>query len=306
MRAERLATGPEDEGKRLDAFLAAAFPDLSRAHHQRLIEEGHVLVDGRPRKPAYKLRPGEDIDITFAAATPIDVPAQTIPIAILYQDADLAVIDKPAGLVVHPAPGHSSGTVVNALLDRLPDLSGIRGSIRPGIVHRLDKDTSGVMVVAKHDRAQQSLVDQLKARTVHKEYVALVAGEPSPPEGIIDAPIARDPHDRKRMAVISDGREARTRYATEERFGRSSLVRAFPETGRTHQIRVHLAAIGHPVAGDPVYSSGPTRRLAPRQFLHAERLTFAHPRSGEMVTFEAPLPEELVEVLRRVRREAGR
>ncbi|HEV3362912.1 MAG TPA: RluA family pseudouridine synthase [Acidimicrobiia bacterium] len=295
MRAERLATGPEDEGKRLDAFLAAAFPDLSRAHHQRLIEEGHVLVDGRPRKPAYKLRPGEDIDITFAAATPIDVPAQTIPIAILYQDADLAVIDKPAGLVVHPAPGHSSGTVVNALLDRLPDLSGIRGSIRPGIVHRLDKDTSGVMVVAKHDRAQQSLVDQLKARTVHKEYVALVAGEPSPPEGIIDAPIARDPHDRKRMAVISDGREARTRYATEERFGRSSLVRAFPETGRTHQIRVHLAAIGHPVAGDVRYGGRRPALPVDRPFLHAHFLAFDHPATGERRDHTSPLPADLEE-----------
>ena len=265
-----------------------------------------MLVDGRPRKASYRLRPGEEVTIAFAPPQPIDVPAQAIPLTILYQDPDLVVIDKPPGLVVHPAPGHSSGTVVNALLSLCPDLAGIRGSIRPGIVHRLDKDTSGLMVVAKTDRAHQSLSDQLKERAVHKEYQALVAGEPSPPEGVIDAPIARDPRDRKRMAVVAGGREARTRYTVTERFGRYSHLHAFPETGRTHQIRVHLAAIGHPIVGDAVYASGPTRRLAPRHFLHAARLSFAHPRTGEPLTFEAPLPADLSAVLDRLRREAGR
>ena len=301
MRVETRVAGPADEGRRLDAFLASVFPDLSRAHHQRLIGEGQLLVDGRPRKAAYRLRPVEEVAITFAPPQPIDVPAQAIPLTIVYQDADLVVIDKPPGLVVHPAPGHPSGTVVNALLSLCPDLAGIRGSIRPGIVHRLDKDTSGLMVAAKTDRAQQSLSDQLKERTVHKEYLALVAGEPAPPEGFIDAPIARDPHDRKRMAIVAEGREARTRYAVAERFGRFSLVRAFPETGRTHQIRVHLAAIGHPIAGDVIYASGPTRRLTPRQFLHAARLSFAHPRTGELLTFESPLPADLGAVLDRLR-----
>jgi 23S rRNA pseudouridine1911/1915/1917 synthase len=265
-----------------------------------------VLVDGRPRKASYRLRPGEAVAIAFAPPQPIDVPAQAIPLTTLFQDPDLIVIDKPPGLVVHPAPGHPAGTVVNALLSLCPDLAGIRGAIRPGIVHRLDKDTSGLMVVAKTDRAQQGLSDQLKERAVHKEYLALVAREPSPPEGVIDAPIARDPHDRKRMAVVTGGREARTRYALAERLGRYSLVRAFPETGRTHQIRVHLTAIGHPIVGDAVYASGQTRRLAARQFLHAARLSFAHPRTGEPLTVESPLPPDLSAVLDQLRREARR
>ena len=252
------------------------------------------------------MRPGEEISVAFAPPQRVDLPAQAIPLTVVYQDPDLVVIDKPPGLVVHPAPGHPAGTVVNALLNLCPDLAGIRGSIRPGIVHRLDKDTSGLLVVAKNDRAHQSLSDQLKERTVQKEYLALGAGEPSPREGVIDAPIARDPHDRKRMGIVEGGRAARTRYAVAERFGRSSLVRAYPETGRTHQIRVHFAAIGHPIAGDPIYAAGPTRRLAPRQFLHAARLSFAHPSTGEVLTFEAPLPPDLAGVLERLRREARR
>lgn len=270
-----------------------------------MIEDGHVLVDGRPRKPAYRLRLEDEVAIVFAPAQPIDVPAQTIPLDVVYQDADLIVVNKPAGLVVHPAPGHPAGTLVNALLAACPDLGGISGSLRPGIVHRLDKDTSGLLVVAKNDHAQAGLTAQWQAHTVEKEYLALVAGEPSPPEGIIEAPIGRDPRDRKRMAIVTAGRAARTRYNVLERFGRFSLVSALPETGRTHQIRVHFAATGHPVAGDAVYASGPTRRAAPRQFLHATRLAFDHPATGDRVAFTAPLPPDLAPVLDELRRAAA-
>src|SRR5206468_6022792 len=224
-----------------------------------------------------------------------------IPLTIIYQDGDIIVLDKPAGLTVHPAPGHPSGTLVNALLAACPDLRGIAGTLRPGIVHRLDKDTSGLMVVAKNDRAQRALQRQLKDRDVRKTYLALVRGVPAPREGTIAAPIGRHPKNRKKMAVVADGREATTRYRVREEIagGQYSLLEVEPVTGRTHQIRVHLAAVGHPVVGDATY--GRPSAAVGRQFLHAHKLAFAMPLGGRTVEFESPLPADLREALSQLR-----
>jgi 23S rRNA pseudouridine1911/1915/1917 synthase len=228
------------------------------------------------------------------------VAAEDIALDVIHEDRDILVVNKPAAMTVHPAPGHRASTLVNAVLAHCGDLSGIGGVLRPGIVHRLDRDTSGVIVVAKHDAAHNALAKQLKAREVDKVYVALVEGTPKPADGVIDAPIARDPRRRQRMAVVEGGREAATAYRVLERFEGVSLVEARPRTGRTHQIRVHLAAIGHPIVGDPVY--GRRSPLVPRQFLHAARIEFAHPATGERVAYDAPLPPDLEQALRKLRR----
>ncbi|MDO8532062.1 MAG: RluA family pseudouridine synthase [Dehalococcoidia bacterium] len=286
------------QGERLDRFLAAQCPDLSRSRVQQLIEAGHVTVNGRPVKAAHKLKPGDDVSMSVPPPAPVlGLSPEDIPLTVVYEDADLLVVDKPAGLTVHPAPGHPSGTLVNALLARVPDLGGVGGELRPGIVHRLDKDTSGLIVVAKHERALRHLQAQFKERQVRKVYLALVHRRVQPPEGVIDAPIGRDPRNRKRMAVVPDGRAALTRYRVLRYLPDYTLLEAAPATGRTHQIRVHLAHIGHPLAGDPLY--GGTTKLVARQFLHAHRLTFRLP-SGEERTFISPLPDDLERVLREV------
>ena len=239
--------------------------------------------------------------VTIPPPETIALAPEAIPLTIIYQDGDIIVLDKPAGLTVHPAPGHPSGTLVNALLAACPDLRGIAGTLRPGIVHRLDKDTSGLMVVAKNDRAQRSLQRQLKEREVRKTYLALVKGVPAPREGTIEAPIGRHPKNRKKMAVVADGREATTRYRVREEIagGQYSLLEVEPVTGRTHQIRVHLAAVGHPVVGDATY--GRPSAAVGRQFLHAHKLAFAMPLGGRAVEFESPLPADLREALSRLR-----
>ena len=224
---------------------------------------------------------------------------EAIPLDILYEDADLIAVNKPPGMTVHPAPGHPASTLVNALLAHCPDLSGIGGVRRPGIVHRLDRDTSGVILVAKNDAAHLALARQLKERTVEKTYLALVEGTPKPPRGVIDAPLARDPRRRERMAVLEGGREASTSYRVVERFSGVSLLEVKPRTGRTHQIRVHFAAIGHPIVGDVVY--GKRSSLLARQFLHAWRIAFDHPRTGERLTLEAPLAQDLEAALAMLR-----
>jgi 23S rRNA pseudouridine1911/1915/1917 synthase len=306
---ELISLTAEDGGERLDKWLAGQLPDRSRAEAQRWIEAGQVTRGGRALKASYRVSAGESIDVLIPPPENYDVEPENIPLDVLYEDRDVLVIDKPAGMVVHPAAGHWHGTLVNAVLFHAPDLEGVGGAHRPGIVHRLDKDTSGVILVAKNDAAHRKLQGQFKNREVEKTYLALVYGGLDPAKGEINAAIGRDPRDRKRMGVVaaSQGRPATTRYQVVSvhriptSAERLTLLACRPLTGRTHQIRVHLAHIHHPIVGDEVY--GPRRKLpfaCPRQFLHAERLRFRLPSTGETVEFTAPLPSDLQAILERV------
>ena len=288
---ERTEHPVESGGERLDVFLAGQRSDLSRSRIRRLIDDGHVTVDGRPGKASTRLSAGQTVTLEVPPPAPADLEPWDAPLSVVFEDEHLIVIDKPAGMTVHPAPGNENRTLANAVLAYAPGIEGIGGERRPGIVHRLDKDTSGLIVVAKNERAHSHLSDRFKSREVDKVYLALVAGHPSPPEADIDAPIGRHPHDRQRMAVVSTGRPAITRYRVLTAYQRSTLVEARPRTGRTHQIRVHLASVGHPVVGDAMYGR-PVEGL-PRQFLHAFRLAFTHPASGETFRFTAELPNDL-------------
>ncbi len=248
------------------------------------------------------MKTGDLIFVTMHPPGPSGLTAEAIPLTVVYEDSDLLVVDKPAGMVVHPAPGHSGGTLVNALLAHVPGIELDMGDeARPGIVHRLDKDTSGLIVVAKRRSAHEALSKQMAARTMHKEYLAVVIGKPRPPSGVVDAPIARDPRDRQRMAVVSNGRHARTHYVTDRVLGGYTLIRVTLDTGRTHQIRVHMASIGYPILGDPVYGKRTLKDASSlgltRQFLHAHKLGFTLPSSGGWVEFVSPLPEDLQGVL---------
>ncbi len=289
-----------DRGRRLDVVVAGRFPQYSRSRVATLAGCGQVLVDDRPQKPAFRLRAGQRVRILAPPSDPVVVAPQPIPLQIVHEDADILVIDKPAGMTVHPAPGHPRGTLVNAVLAHVPDLSGIAGPLRPGVVHRLDKDTSGLLVIAKTDAAYRSLVAQLRARAVTRVYLALVRGTVREDRGVISAPIGRHPVHRTRMAVVPHGRPAVTHVTVQERLGGATLVECRLETGRTHQIRVHLRHIGHPVLGDPVYGGGGGG--IGRQALHAARLEFTHPRTGERIVCTAPLPEDFARVLDTLRR----
>ncbi len=293
-QAQLIATDA-DAGVRLDVFVQSRTPELSRSRATTLIREGHITLNGRPSKPSASVQPGDAVDVAVPAPAPLGLEPQAIPVGVVYEDEQLIVVDKPAGLTVHPAPGHPDGTLVNALLALAPQLPGIGGTERPGIVHRLDKDTSGLIVVAKTDAAHRSLTRQLKERSVDKTYLALVAGLVDG-DGVVDAPIGRHPRRRKQMAVVASGRDALTEYRVRERFdgtlGRFTLVEAHPVTGRTHQIRVHLAHLGHPLVGDAVY--GKRSPLVARHFLHAARLDIAMPPAEtERSVFESPLPPDL-------------
>lgn len=281
----------EEPGERLDKYLAEHCEELTRSRIQQLIEQGYVTLDGKPAKAGVRLKADQEIDVQIPVPVPSNLTPAAIPLRVLYEDADLVVLDKPAGLVTHPGPGHRQDTLVNALLGRGVGLSSIGGVERPGIVHRLDKNTSGVMVVAKNDRSYQSLAGQFKGREVHKEYIALVRGQVKPAEGIVEAPIGRDPRYRQRMAVVDGGRPARTRYRVLRYLNSYTLLVAMPETGRTHQIRVHFAALGHPLVGDEIY--GHDRTLGGRHFLHAAAVTFSLPSTGEQVEFRSELPADL-------------
>ncbi len=290
-------------GIRLDRYIASELPDLSRTYLQTLISEGQVLVDGISRRAAFKITPGQHVTIAIPETTEVEIQPEDLPLDVIYDDADVVVVNKPAGLVVHPAPGHPTGTLVNALLYRYPEIS-IAGSSRPGIVHRLDKDTSGVMIVAKTDRSQTSLVQQWQDRTVAKQYVALVTGVIEEDEATIDAPIGRDPANRLRMAAVRSGKDAVSHFTVRQRFANATLLDVQIETGRTHQIRVHLAMIGAPVLGDSLYASAKARQVASdlgikRQFLHASSLSVKLP-DGETHTFTAPLPDDMQETLARL------
>lgn len=284
-------------GERLDVFLTSV-SDNTRSYLQKLIDNGSVLVNGIPAKSKTKLRPGDEILVNYPLAVETDLIPQDIPLSIIYEDDSIAVIDKPKGMVVHPAPGNEDGTLVNALMYHLKDLSGIGGEVRPGIVHRIDKLTSGLIVVAKNDKAHISLAEQFKTHSAYRVYLALVNGNLREDSGTINAPIGRHRLDRKRMAVDSSGREAITHYNVISRFSELTLLRVRLETGRTHQIRVHMAYIKHPVTGDELYSSGKNRFSLQGQALHAMMLTLKHPDTNEIKTFKAPLPDWFFKILR--------
>ncbi len=291
------------DSERLDRFLADRNTGLSRSRLHSLIAEGMVTLNGAAGRPSQRVRAGDRVTLIVPAPRVADVSPQPIPLTVVYQDAELIVVDKPAGLSVHPGPGHPDGTLVNALLALCPDIQGVGGVIRPGIVHRLDKDTSGLMVVAKTESVHRNLSEQIKARKVDKGYLALAIGVPDPPQGRVDAPISRDPRHRKRMAVVLGGRDSRTAYRVLERIAGYSLLELDLETGRTHQIRVHLAYLGHPLLGDGVY--GKRSPLLERHFLHAHRLGFQHPLSGETLELRSELPPDLAQVVEELRREEG-
>lgn len=288
----RLDVPPESASERIDRFVTDRMPDTSRSYVQKLIESGEVLVNGAPIRPSYKVVPGDRVEVRAPRPEePAEITPAVIPIPIVFEDDDVMVFDKPAGLVVHPAPGHEHGTLVNVLKWLRPE-SVTPGAERPGIVHRLDKDTSGLIVVAKNERARLSLLRQWQRRDVIKEYTALVIGTVPEDEATIDAPIGRDPHNRKRMAVVREGRPAISHFRTIARYPGYTLLDVNIETGRTHQIRVHCAFIKHPVAGDALYGGRAPDLPLKRQFLHARRLRFVLP-GGQPIDVEAPLAEDL-------------
>ena len=312
-----LVVAPDEAGLRLDAWLARRLPSLSRSRLQALIATGRVRLDEAPARAAARVRAGQSAVVSVPPPTPAEPQPEEIPLRVVYEDRALLVVDKPAGLVVHPGSGAQSGTLVNALLARVQDLSGIGGVLRPGIVHRLDRGTSGLLVVAKDDETHRALVRQFAGRTVEKEYLALVLGVPARASGEITAAIGRDPFHRKRMSTRAPrARDAQSSWTLAERFDGAALLRVRIHTGRTHQIRVHLASIGHPVAGDATYGGSRTpasRKVAARQALaflerpalHAASLAFTHPASGERLRFEAPLPPDLEGVLSALRAARG-
>ena len=287
---------------RLDQFMARELPGFTRSRVQNLIRQGRVLVDGLPpAKAGQKLKPGQEILVELPPPEKAGVEAEEIPLEVVYEDEDLIVVNKPQGMVVHPSRGHQGGTLVNALLAHCRDLSGINGVLRPGIVHRLDKDTSGLLLAAKKDSAHIDLAEQLKKRLVKREYLALVHGRPHRDRGTIDAPLGRHPRERKKIAVSPGARRAVTHFKVLEEFTGASLLGLELETGRTHQIRVHLAHIGHPVLGDPVYGRRKEKFSLPGQALHAWRLGFTHPGTGEYMTFTAGAPRAFQEALEALR-----
>ncbi len=303
---QELSVTPEESGSRLDTFISNRLADLSRARVQKFILEGRITVNGAPcRNKSCRLAAGDQVALILPSPESPRLSPEPIPLEVIYEDDDLLVINKPRGMVVHPAPGNFSGTLVHALLHYCRELSTLGGPLRPGIVHRLDKDTSGLLVVAKNNYSHKELSQQFKARLVGREYLALVHGKVPSPGGGINAPVGRHPRHRQRMAVVSGGREAVTRYRVWAYLDRYTLLRVFLHTGRTHQVRVHMAYLGHPLVGDPVY--GPKHRQElPAEFregqvLHARRIKFTHPRSAQPVTFIAPLPAYFRTGLRRLR-----
>ena len=297
---ERLIVDEGAAGERLDRFLACRELEVSRSHIQKLIESGCVLVNGRTAKANAKLRAGDAVETELPEAQELEILPEDIPLDILYEDSDVIVINKARGMVVHPAAGAADGTLVNALLHHCEDLSGINGVIRPGIVHRLDKDTSGVMMAAKNDRAHVDLAEQIREKTAQRIYRAIVCGTIAEDRGEIRAPIGRHPTERKKMAVVPGGKEARTLFRVVERFPAHTLVECRLKTGRTHQIRVHMAYIGHPLLGDPKYGRK-TLEIA-GQALHSCELSFTHPRTKERMTFAAEMPEDMKAILYALRR----
>lgn len=298
-----LRASEESKNQRLDAFLASSLDGLTRSQATRLIESGEIAVNGRAVSKSYKLAGGEDIAVTLPEPEPVEAVPQDIPLDVVYEDADVIVVNKPSGMVVHPAPGHPDGTLVNALLYHCAGtLSGIGGALRPGIVHRIDRDTSGLIIAAKNDAAHQYLSAQLADHTLARTYECIVVGALREDCGTVDAPIARHPTDRKRMAVVAGGREAVTHWEVIARYPGYTHVRCRLETGRTHQIRVHMAYIGHPILGDTVYGAKKEVPGLTGQCLHAVGLRFLHPRTHEVVELSCPLPDEFTRMLQKIRK----
>lgn len=290
-------------GTRLDAFLAESIEGQSRSYIQKLIEQEQVLINGKSSKSNYKLRANDRVEVQIPDPVPLEVKAEDIDLNIVYEDEDLIVLNKPQGMVVHPAHGNYSGTIVNALLSHCDNLSGINGVMRPGIVHRIDKDTSGIIVIAKNNDAHVSLSEQLKEHSITRRYNALVEGRLKHENGTIDTMIGRNPKDRKEMAVVArNGKRAVTHFKVLEAFDSFTFIEAQLETGRTHQIRVHMAHIGHPIVGDPVYGYKKQRFETNGQLLHARVLGFVHPRTGQYMEFEAPLPDYFEKILDKLRK----
>ena len=288
--------------ERIDKAVASVHTELSRSYIQQLIEEGHVTVSGKKVRPGYKIRTGDKIEVIIPPPKTLEAVAQDIPLSVVYEDDSVLIINKPAGMVVHPAAGNYEDTLVNALLYHCGDsLSAIGGVMRPGIVHRIDKDTTGLLIVAKGDKAHASLSDQLKTRTLSRTYFAIVHGNVKEDAGTVDAPIGRDNRDRKKMAVTKDGREAVTHFTVLERFGQFTLLKCKLQTGRTHQIRVHMRHKGHPILGDKTYGVKKEPFALSGQLLHAGEIGFIHPETGEEMTFTAPLPEMFERVLDNLR-----
>ena len=298
-----LTATPEEKGRRLDQFLAEQLEELTRSAAQRLAEEEHVLLNGKPLKKNYKMTGCETLEVHLPDPEPIDAVPQNIPLDIAYEDEDLLVINKPKGMVVHPAPGNPDGTVVNAVLYHCGEsLSGIGGAFRPGIVHRIDKDTSGLLIIAKNDRAHLYLSEQLKDHTLARTYEAVVIGGLKEDKGMVNAPIGRSPKDRKKMAIVPDGRHAVTHYEVLARYPGYTHIRCKLETGRTHQIRVHMASLGHPIVGDEVYGPSKSKFDLQGQCLHARELTFLHPADGQPRLIKSDLPDYFTDLLHKLGR----
>ena len=297
---EKLIITENEAGQRADVGLAALL-ELTRSNMQKLLDEGRAVRGAKVLKSNYKLKLGEEITVALPEPQPLDVQPENIPLDIIYEDEDVVVVNKARGMVVHPAAGNYSGTLVNALLYHCKNLSGINGVIRPGIVHRLDKDTSGIMICAKNDAAHVSLSQQIQAKAAKRTYLAVVRGNIKTDSGVIETQIARDKNDRKKMAVVKEGgRDAVTEYEVLERFGKYTLVRCRLRTGRTQQIRVHMEYLGYPLVGDPKYSPMKTQFAIKGQALHSQTLEFTHPRTGERMQFEAPLPEDMHKIVTRL------
>ena len=305
MELQTFEVGEPYDGERLDKFLATIYPSQSRTFFQKLIKEGQVTVNEHAEKSNFRLQPDDIVTVRIPPAVSVEILPEDIPLDILYEDADVLVVNKPKGMVVHPSVGHYSGTLVNAVLFHCKDsLSGINGEIRPGIVHRIDKDTSGLLMVAKNDHAHASLSQQLQEHSITRRYQAIVYHNIREEEGTIDAPIGRDPKNRLRNAINYDhGKPAVTHYRVIERFGKFTWIEARLETGRTHQIRVHMASVKHPLLGDSLYGPASNKEGASRQMLHAGILGFQHPSTDEYMEFESPLPEDFEKVLKRLQKQ---
>lgn len=301
---QRLTVSPEDAGVRIDKYLAEQLPDITRSYLQKLLKDGSVQMNGKPVKASTKTAAGALIALTIPEPEEPEILPEDIPLDILYEDSDVILINKPKNMVVHPAAGHYTGTLVNALMYHCrSDLSGINGVLRPGIVHRIDKDTTGVLIVCKNDRAHNALAEQLKEHSITRKYRAIVCGNLKEDEGTVDAPLGRHPQDRKRMAIVrSGGKRAVTHYRVLERFGNNTYIECQLETGRTHQIRVHMASLGHPLLGDEIYGRAKSPFKLEGQTLHAMVLGFIHPTTGEYMEFEAPLPEYFEKLLEKLRK----